>query len=118
MTFMEKAGTGLGLWLLLAALINAADHRWLVCATILSLASGILVWVFGRASDREAARQKRENDALLDRLEDEMNQEDASGEYIRDGNGFWIRKPQERDLGDSRRDDEDRDQRGGEGAFR
>ncbi|UTN91379.1 membrane protein [Gordonia phage Outis] len=118
MTFMEKAGTGLGLWLLLAALINAGEHRWLVCATILSLASGIFVWVFGRSSDREAARQKRENAALLDRLEYEMNQEDATGEYIRDRQGFWVRKPAERDLGDGDRDDQDRDQRGGEGAVR
>lgn len=114
---MEKVGTGLGLWLVLAALINAAEHHWLVCATLLSAAAGTFIWVFGRASDREARRQQRANEALLDRLERDMNQENTSGEYIRNEYGFWVPKPQ-RDLADGERDDQDGDQRGGQGAFR
>ncbi|AYB69150.1 hypothetical protein SEA_EMIANNA_17 [Gordonia phage Emianna] len=113
MTGPEKVATGVGLWIVLAALVNAVSHDWLSAFTCLMIAAAILTWVFGRGQDRRERRAQRERADLVDRLERDVLAEQSTGEYVRNEEGFYVRRPNDadqRDRGAVGRDDSECDQ--------
>lgn len=88
----EKWLLAIGLWVFLAAVINALDGHWspsLICAM---LASSIMVTLFGRAKDRRWNAAQKESAALLARLNRDMADEAQGTEYTRTKEGFYVRK--------------------------
>lgn len=91
MTDFEKIGLVAGLWITLAAIINAVNTHWLAVATCLFLDAAVFTWLFGRAKDRERNRQERQQAALLARLEEETKAEQRGPRYVQNEEGFYVR---------------------------
>ena len=91
MTDFEKIGLAAGLWITLAAIINAVNTHWLAVATCLFLDAAVFTWLFGRAKDRARNRQERQQAALLARLEEETKAEQRGPRYVQNEEGFYVR---------------------------
>lgn len=87
MTTGERTALGVGLWLLLGAVVNGAAGKWLPTTVCLLFAGAAFTWVFGNANDRAHRRREREHRDLIDRLEAE-----TSGEWVRNEEGFYVRR--------------------------
>lgn len=91
MTDFEKIGLVSGLWITLAAIINAVNTHWLAVATCLFFDAAVFTWLFGRAKDRARNRQERQQAALLARLEEETKAEQRGPRYVQNEEGFYVR---------------------------
>ena len=92
MTCFEKIGLVAGLWITLAAIINAVNTHWLAVVTCLFLDAAVFTWLLGRAKDRARNRQERQQAALLARLEEEIKAEQrACPRYVQNEEGFYVR---------------------------
>ena len=95
MTTGERTALGVGMWLLLGAVVNGAAGKWLPTAVCLLFAGAAFTWVFGNANDRARRRREREHRDLIDRLEAEVRAEqeaETSGEWVRNEEGFYVRR--------------------------
>ncbi|QFP97775.1 hypothetical protein KNU79_gp15 [Gordonia phage NadineRae] len=118
MTLAERVGLGAAAWFVFAALLNSTDRHWLATLTCLLFASAILLWAFGRSSDRAAAKAEREQRDLLARLESDMRNERTGG-WVLNEEGFYVRRDERGgDLPGSPGDDQERGERGDQGAVR
>lgn len=91
MNVLERIGLIAGLWVFLAALINAIDAHWLASGVCLCLVAAMFAWLFGRANDRAWDRKEREQSALLAQLEADTRAETRGPRYERNEEGFYVR---------------------------
>lgn len=95
MTGGEKVVFALGAWFMLACIVNGYDGRWHASTICLMFGMACFTWVFGKATDRAKARREREHRDLVDRLDAEVRAEEqaaSSGEWIRNEEGFYVRR--------------------------
>ena len=87
----EKWLFAAGMWVFLAAVINALDGRMLPALTAAMLAAGLMVILFGRARDRRWRHDQKESAALLARLEESERAQAAPPIYVKTKEGFYVR---------------------------